>query len=90
MENLPVAILEALAAGLPVLAGPVGGIPEIFTDGTEGRYWDLDDPVGAAASLIDVMESDGQHGDRAYGRFVRQFAPEVIGPRLVSFLSSVP
>jgi glycosyltransferase involved in cell wall biosynthesis len=35
-EGLPVAIMEALAAGLPVVATAVGGVPEIVRDGVEG------------------------------------------------------
>ncbi len=35
-EGLPVALMEALALGLPVAATAVGGIPEAVTDGVEG------------------------------------------------------
>lgn len=35
-EGLPVALMEALALGLPVAATRVGGIPEAVTDGVEG------------------------------------------------------
>ncbi|PSC02427.1 hypothetical protein SLNSH_24165 [Alsobacter soli] len=35
-EGVPVAILEAQAAGLPVITCPVGGIPEIITQGVTG------------------------------------------------------
>lgn len=39
MENTPIALIEALSCGLPILAAPVGGIPEVFRDGVEGYYW---------------------------------------------------
>ncbi len=57
-ENLPMSIVEAMAAGKPVVATPVGAVAEILHDGVEGRLV----PVGDAAALADALA--GLIGDR--------------------------
>ena len=55
-ESLPLAIIEAMAAGLPIVAGNTGGICELCDDGVEVRFWSLDDPAQAAATLSDFLD----------------------------------
>jgi glycosyltransferase involved in cell wall biosynthesis len=50
-ENLPIAILEAMAAALPVVATRVGGVPEVVADGVTGLLVEPEDPEGLAAAL---------------------------------------
>jgi glycosyltransferase involved in cell wall biosynthesis len=55
IENMPITLIEALAAGRPILAPAVGGITEIFDHGVEGYHWPLQDVDAAAAMLIDLL-----------------------------------
>jgi glycosyltransferase involved in cell wall biosynthesis len=52
-EGLPIALLEAMALGKPVVATAVGGIPEVAQDGQEGFLT----PVGAVDALVDYTLS---------------------------------
>lgn len=53
-EGLPVAIMEALALGLPVVSTAVGGIPEAITDGVDGLLVPARDPEALAAAITRV------------------------------------
>lgn len=51
-EGVPLTILEAQAAGVPVAASSVGGVPEIIGDGETGLLFDPGDDAG----LVTAME----------------------------------
>jgi sugar transferase (PEP-CTERM/EpsH1 system associated) len=51
-EGMPLAILEAWASGLPVVASRVGGVPEVVADGRTGLLF----PPGDEAALATHLE----------------------------------
>lgn len=57
-EGMPRVLLEAFSAGVPVVAFPVGGIPEVIRDGVTGFLARNSSPESLAAKLVEVMESD--------------------------------
>jgi glycosyltransferase involved in cell wall biosynthesis len=71
-EGLPLAVLEAMFAGTPVVASAVGGIPEAVRDGLEGRLV----PAGAVGPLSEVLAELLSDADRraALGKAARQRA----------------
>lgn len=56
-EGLPISILEAMRAGLPVVATHVGGVPELVQHGTNGFLVPGGDIVALVASLQTLIDS---------------------------------
>jgi glycosyltransferase involved in cell wall biosynthesis len=54
-EGLPVSLLEAWAAGLPVVCSAVGGIPKVVTDGETGLLFASGNLDGLTAALATVL-----------------------------------
>jgi glycosyltransferase involved in cell wall biosynthesis len=54
-EGLPNAVLEALAAGLPIVATPVGAVPEIMKDGEHGKFIEPGDVGGLADAIVTLL-----------------------------------
>lgn len=54
-EGLPNAVLEAMAAGVPVVATDVGGTRELVVDGETGTLVAARDPRRLASALIDLL-----------------------------------
>lgn len=55
-ETLGLVLLEAMAAGTPVVAARSGGIPDIVTDGVNGYLFDPADDEGAIAATQKLLE----------------------------------
>jgi glycosyltransferase involved in cell wall biosynthesis len=55
-EGTPVALLEALAVGIPVAARAVGGVPEVLEQGRLGELVEEDDPAAMADAILRASE----------------------------------
>jgi len=69
-EAMPLTILEAMAAGLPVVATPVGDIARMVEDGVTGRLVAPNRPQALAEALEPLLRSVGLR--RAMGRMGRE------------------
>ena len=59
-EGLPLALLEAMAAELAVVASAVGGIPEAIENGISGVLVDFRDLSGAAGEVVALLQDPGR------------------------------
>jgi L-malate glycosyltransferase len=78
-EDFPIVILEAMAAGRPVVATRVAGAPDQVVDGVTGYIVEPKDPAALAAAIADVLGPQGrgdQMGLAGRRRYEEQFAPD--------------
>ncbi|MFZ5800487.1 MAG: glycosyltransferase, partial [Candidatus Omnitrophota bacterium] len=76
-EGLPVAALEAMAAGKPVIATNVGGTPELISDGETGLLVKPADPLalsGALEKLLSDRQLAQTMGERGRKRVENYFS----------------
>lgn len=89
LENMPLVLIEALAARRPLFAPAVGGIPEVFSDGVEGAYIPLDDARKAASIISSFLLSPTrvqEASQAAHFRYRAAFTAEANGESLTRFL----
>ncbi len=84
-EGLPVAMIEAGAAALPVVSTAVGGVPEVVVNGVTGLL--AADEVGLAVALASLLadpEERARMGLAARGRVAERFGAEALAARLAA------
>jgi glycosyltransferase involved in cell wall biosynthesis len=74
-EGTPVSAIEAMAAGCPVVATRVGGLPDLIEDGETGCLVPPRDAAGLAASIVRVLR------DRKMARSLGQAAQAIVARR---------
>ena len=62
-EGLGLAIIEAMAAGKPVIGTSIGGIPEVIENGTNGLLVPPKDAVALSKAILHIM-SDKKRADK--------------------------
>jgi glycosyltransferase involved in cell wall biosynthesis len=88
-EGMPNNVLEAMAAGLPIVATTVGDVPFMLADGRDARLVPPEDPAALGAALEEVLaDPDGaaRLGAAAAERVVRTYPVEAMVSRTAESL----
>lgn len=89
MEGIPVALMEAMAAGLPVVTSELSGIPELVEDGVSGVLVRPGSADGVAAAVRELLERPDRArpmGERGRAKVREEFDLAVCAGRLLELL----
>ncbi len=84
-EGFPMGVLEAMSAGVAVVASTAGGIPDAITDHKEGLLVEAGDINALATALTTLLADDSireEYATAAKVKFQNNFSPDVIIPQL--------
>lgn len=91
MESFGIVLVEAMSRGLPVFAPAVGGVPEVFRDGEEGRFIPLDNADSVARLIIEWLDSEATMQKAritARRRYLGCFEANNVAAKLTAFLDA--
>jgi glycosyltransferase involved in cell wall biosynthesis len=89
-DNCPMVILEAMAAGVPVAAARVGGVPDLVRHGETGLLFDPLSEHAMAAAMKELVENhEPSMAARAQGEAQKRFHPEIIAARHVEIYREI-
>jgi glycosyltransferase involved in cell wall biosynthesis len=92
MDNLPTVIMEAMAAALPVISTPLGGIPEMVEQDVNGELVPERDPAAICAAierLISDPERARRLGDRGRQIAQEKFSIETSARALIELFQQI-
>jgi len=78
-EGTPIVLFEAMAAGVPIIAACVGGVPDVLSS-AEAALVAPEDPMALAASIRDVYQNPAERRARAQRAFERLRAEFTVAP----------
>jgi glycosyltransferase involved in cell wall biosynthesis len=81
-DNCPMVVLEAMAAGVPVLAANVGGLPDLIEDGRNGIFCNPLEPESMARGVARLLENQ-QEAD-ALAKTAKELALERYHPLAIA------
>ena len=90
-EGMPITLIEAANAGLPLLATDVGGCSEIVLNGQNGFLFEPDDN-GAAAALVENIRRDPELRARlsqSSHTIAREFAMDIVTKKYIGVYQSL-
>ena len=89
-EGMPVALIEAGAAGLPVVATRVGGVPELVAEERTGFLGEsVDELAFGLSKLLDEPGLGAQFGQRARLRVEKRHSAPALGSQLERLYAAV-
>jgi glycosyltransferase involved in cell wall biosynthesis len=88
MEGVPVALMEALASGVPTVSTRMSGIPELIEDGRTGFLAEPGDPPSLANALERAIGGSGLEPSEGRRTIETRFDVDVEGERLTELFAS--
>lgn len=92
VEGLPVALLEAMAAGLPAVATPVGGVPALVRPGETGQLVPVDDAAALGQALVAMANNPEQRarlGRQAHAVIERDYSLDTAAGQLAALYTEL-
>jgi glycosyltransferase involved in cell wall biosynthesis len=78
-EGFPITIIEALSCETPVVATPVGGIPEVVEDHKTGTLIPLNNPIALAEAIEYLLDNKGirdKYGQEGRKKVIQTYSLE--------------
>jgi phosphatidylinositol alpha-1,6-mannosyltransferase len=91
-EGFGIVLIEAGAAGLPVVAGNAGPAPEVVVDGETGILVDPEDKFAVADAIVELFQNPEirrRMGDAGQKRVAQQYSYDAFRARVADLLEAL-